>query len=71
MIKKLAETGVTVLFSSHDMEEVSRIADRIILMHEGKIVAQGQPGNLLQQYHAENLENLYLELTDNAQTGRE
>lgn len=71
MIKKLAETGVTVLFSSHDMEEVSRIADRIILMHEGKIVAQGQPGNLLQQYHAENLENLYLELTDNTQTGRE
>lgn len=71
MIKKLAETGVTVLFSSHDMEEVSRIADRIILMHEGKIVAQGQPENLLQQYRAENLENLYLELTDNTQVGRE
>jgi len=71
MIKKLAGTGVTVLFSSHDMEEVSRIADRIILMHEGKTVAQGQPEDLLQQYHAENLENLYLELTDNAQGGRE
>jgi ABC-2 type transport system ATP-binding protein len=71
MIVKLAETGVTVLFSSHDMEEVSRIADRIILMHEGQIAAQGQPESLLQQYHTENLESLYLELTDNVQAGRE
>lgn len=71
MIQRLAENKVTVLFSSHDMEEVSRIADRIILMHEGQIVAQGQPENLLQQYHAENLESLYLELTDSIQAGRE
>lgn len=71
MIKRLAENNVTVLFSSHDMEEVSRIADRIILMHEGLIVAQGEPENLLQQYYAENLESLYLELTDSTQAGRE
>jgi len=67
MIKRLAQNKVTVLFSSHDMEEVSRIADRIILMHEGLIVAQGEPESLLQQYHTENLESLYLELTDNTQ----
>lgn len=70
MIRQLAENKVTVLFSSHDMEEVSRIADRLILMHEGQIVAQGQPESLLQQYHAENLEDLYLELTDDLQVGR-
>lgn len=67
MIKRLAQNKVTVLFSSHDMEEVSRIADRIILMDEGLIVAQGEPESLLQQYHTENLESLYLELTDNTQ----
>ncbi len=71
MIRRLAENEVTVLFSSHDMEEVSRIADRIILMHEGQIVAQGQPESLLHQYQAENLESLYLKLTDSAQAGRE
>lgn len=69
MIERLAENNVTVLFSSHDMEEVSRIADRIILMHEGLIVAQGEPESLLQEYHAENLESLYLELTDNIEAG--
>lgn len=71
MIERLTENKVTVLFSSHDMEEVSRIADRIILMHEGLIVAQGEPENLLQQYHIDNLESLYLKLTDNTQVGRE
>jgi ABC-2 type transport system ATP-binding protein len=55
MIIKLAKNGVTVLFSSHDTEEVSRAADRVILMHEGQIAAQGQPEKLLRQYHAENL----------------
>lgn len=69
MIERLAENNVTVFFSSHDMEEVSRIADRIILMHEGLIVAQGEPESLLQEYHAENLESLYLELTDNIEAG--
>ncbi|WP_020073540.1 ABC transporter ATP-binding protein [Faecalispora sporosphaeroides] len=69
MIERLAENNVTVLFSSHDMEEVSRIAGRIILMHEGLIVAQGEPEHLLQEYHAENLESLYLELTDSVEAG--
>ena len=71
LIERLAENKVTVLFSSHDMEEVSRIADRIFLMHDGLIVAQGEPKSLLQQYHAENLECLYLELTGSTQAGRE
>lgn len=71
MIQQMAKNEVTVVFSSHDMEEVARIADRMILMHEGKIVAQGQPESLLRQYHAENLESLYLELTDTIHIGRE
>ncbi|MEK5238820.1 ABC transporter ATP-binding protein [Paenibacillus sp. FSL L8-0470] len=66
MIERLAGNKVTVLFSSHDMEEVSRIADRLILMDNGQIVAEGQPEDLLQQYHAEKLEDLYLQLTDHA-----
>lgn len=70
MMKRLAENQVTILFSSHDMEEVSRIADRIILMHEGLIVAQGEPERLLSQYQAENLESLYLDLTDNIKIER-
>ena len=64
MIRKLADEKVTVLFSSHDMEEVSRTADRLILMHSGKIVAQGVPDELLNQNQVANLEELYMKLTE-------
>lgn len=63
-IHSLAQNGKTILFSSHDMTEVSLISDRIILMHEGTIVAQGELNSLLKDHHLENLESLYLKLTD-------
>ena len=34
---ELAQTGVSIIFVSSDMEEVLGMADRIIVMHEGKI----------------------------------
>lgn len=64
LIRRLADRKVTVLFSSHDMEEVSRSADRMILLHRGEIVAQGSPQALLQEYQADDLEELYLRLTE-------
>jgi len=64
MISQLANDKVSVLFSSHSMEEVARIADRLILIHSGKIAAQGKPEDLLNQYQVENLEDLYMKLTD-------
>lgn len=65
MIQQLAQNNVTVLFSSHDMEEVLQIADRIILMHDGQIVIQGNPKILLQQYQEKDLDSLYLTLINN------
>lgn len=64
LIQNLAANQCTVIFSSHDMEEVAHMADRLILMHEGKIVAQGAPDDLVKQYNAEHLEALYLQLTE-------
>ena len=64
MIKELQRTGVTVLFSSHDMEEVSKIADRVILLESGRIIVEGTPEYLVSEYGEENLEELYLTLTD-------
>lgn len=63
MIGNLAQDGVTVLFSSHDMEEVARTANRIILMHGGRIAAEGTPEELLSAHGGENLEEVYMKLT--------
>jgi ABC-2 type transport system ATP-binding protein len=37
------EKGVSILFTSHNMEEVTRLCDRVIFMHAGKIVAEDTP----------------------------
>lgn len=52
-VRTLADQGKTILFSTHYLQEADDIADRIILFHKGKIVADGSPekikGNLLTQ----------------------
>jgi ABC-type branched-subunit amino acid transport system ATPase component len=37
------ERGLTVLFTEHDMDVVFAIADRIVVLHEGRIIADGPP----------------------------
>ncbi|MGG0823939.1 ABC transporter ATP-binding protein [Paenibacillus turicensis] len=64
LIRDLAANQSTVIFSSHDMEEVARIADRIIFIHEGRIVAEGEPHVLVEQFNVDHLEELYLQLTE-------
>lgn len=63
LIFSLAEAGTSVLFTSHDMEEVHKLAGRIVMICGGSVVAEGTPSSLLQQYRANDLEELYIRLT--------
>jgi ABC-2 type transport system ATP-binding protein len=49
LLKSYAERGGTVLLSSHLLNEVQLIADDMIMIGRGKIVAQGTPESLLSQ----------------------
>ena len=40
------QAGVSVLFTSHNMSEVESVCDRVIFINQGKIVANGTPGEL-------------------------
>jgi branched-chain amino acid transport system ATP-binding protein len=42
----LAEQGMTVLFVEHDMDMVQEISDWVIVMAEGRIIAEGPPGSI-------------------------
>jgi ABC-2 type transport system ATP-binding protein len=64
LIRSLANTGTTIVFTSHDMEEVGKLADRIVLVVEGRVRAEGKPAHLLAEYHVDSLEELYLNLTN-------
>ncbi|QZP38733.1 ABC transporter ATP-binding protein [Halobaculum magnesiiphilum] len=47
LIESLADGGVTVFLTSHSMEEVERLADRVGLLRDGELVAVGTPAELV------------------------
>jgi lipooligosaccharide transport system ATP-binding protein len=46
-VRGLRETGVTVLLTTHYMEEASQLCDRVIVIDEGKILLEGSPQALV------------------------
>lgn len=48
-VKALNETGITVLYTSHYMEEVSQLCKRIYIMDHGRVIAEGQKDELIEQ----------------------
>jgi lipooligosaccharide transport system ATP-binding protein len=54
--QKLAELksrGVTLLVTTHYMEEAARLCDRLVIMHEGRILTEGTPRELIADHAAE------------------
>jgi lipooligosaccharide transport system ATP-binding protein len=49
-LERLRRRGVTVLLTTHYMEEAARLCDRLLIMDEGRIVAHGAPGELVSEY---------------------
>ena len=47
-VRHMREAGITVLLTTHYMEEASQLADRVIVMNEGKILLEGEPEVLVQ-----------------------
>jgi lipooligosaccharide transport system ATP-binding protein len=62
-LEDLKQRGVTLLITTHYMEEAARICDELVIMDLGKIVSFGEPGELVRHHEAENLEEVFLEIT--------
>jgi len=52
--------GVTIVLSSHNMLEIEYLCDRVVIMHKGKIIAEGEPRKLCEEHNAENLEEVFV-----------
>ncbi|MDP6564876.1 MAG: ABC transporter ATP-binding protein [Alphaproteobacteria bacterium] len=55
-------TGATILLASHNMQEVERLADDVIMLRRGQIVDQGAPGALIERYGRADLEEVFLDI---------
>lgn len=63
IMAQLAEQGKTIFYSSHIMDVVEKISSRIILLHDGRIAADGTFDELKQQNKEGSLEQIFNQLT--------
>jgi len=52
----------TILMASHNMNEVERLCDRVLMLREGALVDDGAPSALLERYGRDNLEEVFLDV---------
>lgn len=62
VIRGLRGDGCCVVFSSHIMQEVSALCDRIVVIADGRVVADGTPDDLRAQTGRDNLEDAFVSL---------
>ena len=56
---------ISVLLASHNMDEVKRLCNSVLMMKDGVIIDNGTPDGLLKKYGREKLEEVFLELVRN------
>lgn len=61
-IKGLKKEGKTVIFSSHTMEEVEKLCDRVAIIHKGKLIVVDTLDGLKKNYQEESLEKIFTNL---------
>ena len=59
-LKHLRDEGRCVIFSSHIMQEVAALCDRIVIIAQGRVVAAGSADELREQFHEANLEDAFV-----------
>jgi ABC-2 type transport system ATP-binding protein len=63
--------GATILLASHNMGEVERLCDRVIIMRTGRIVHNEPPDALIARYGRETLEEVFLDVARGRGEARE
>ncbi len=65
---RLKEQGVTLVITTHYMDEAEQLCDRLIVMDKGKIMAEGSPAELIKQYSSKEVVEVRFGTDKNEQT---
>jgi ABC-2 type transport system ATP-binding protein len=58
-----SERAVTILLSTHDLQEAEALCDRVVIIDEGRVLADGRPHELVKRYQAHTLEDVFMLLS--------
>lgn len=70
LVTQLRNEGGTVIYSTHHLAEAQQVCDRIVIVHNGEIRADGSPRELLELTGKETLEDAYVYLTSDKARNR-
>ena len=70
LLRSLAAQGRTIFFCSHVLEVVERVCSRIIIINNGRAIADGTPGEIAAQAGAHSLEEAFVTLTGTRDTAQ-
>ena len=70
LLKELAGRGRAILFCSHILDVIERVCTRVVIIHEGRKVAEGAPGQIAAERGVATLEDAFVALTGVRDTER-
>ena len=63
MLKSIrARSGLTILYTSHNMREMEEMSDRIVFLNKGRIISTGTPDEIMKRFQGEDLEEVFLKV---------
>lgn len=62
LLEYRARSNAAILLASHNMGEVERMGDYVLMMRQGQIVERGSPAELLVRFKRDNLEDVFLDI---------
>ncbi|MDI6844808.1 MAG: ABC transporter ATP-binding protein [Candidatus Saccharicenans sp.] len=62
LIEVKKKRKMAILYTSHNMQEMEEISDRLLFLHHGEIIARGTPEELISRFRGEDLEDVFLKV---------
>lgn len=56
------EHGVAMLYTSHNMRDIEEVCDRLLFLHNGRLMTEGTPTHVLEQFRTHNLEEVFIRI---------
>lgn len=62
-LRELNQQGMTIVYTSHHMEEAEKLCTEVAIMDQGRMIVHGRPEELIREHGCRDLEDLFLRLT--------
>jgi ABC-2 type transport system ATP-binding protein len=56
------EDGVAMAYTSHNMRDIEEVCDRVLFMHNGRLMTAGTPAHVIEQFRTRSLEEVFIRI---------